>query len=1040
MGKADKPRKKVLTPFERLERRIKKEFVKKKLIGDIIIKENEYELLVAYFKSKCEVLFKSYTYRIKDPVFATAVVQIGIRYYDGKLWPHVASILGLKSFNQKHRESIGTSFIATLSSYNKVLTNKQEYVKNILMHGFVSNYYAYEMFDFLFKYYNLDLERDIRRNNKEMMDGLIETIQKSDNTNRTYLLVKQTADAIGINSRGGKIRIRWLLRLIDKCFWEQITPSNPVSRISILFNKWQEISEEFKFQYNKYNSCTLEKGKKSFSSPYLKSDYRNNRFELVLPTQLIKFEYDSDIKWIISVNECKNVLRTSIYQAVTGYKTVPVEINIANIEIFNEIECGLYCGDNRIRVFKINSDCIRFFDIDGDSLNPNTGLPKGEVYAFTRADEIPKSEALIEIEVIGNLLRSFFEFEYGDIVRLPDGKPISIGKKIDEGLLYRKSVAGCYTLKDENQIPIYSFPPSIMLKIRESSSIGTLIVINGNRYRLFDSETTIVDLKDRKDEKGYITNLGDLGCKAEGTYTVYIDVPNDRTTRLWTFALINGFGYEFEESPYVFRSKGTIKFNGDISVESQDLYIEEKNSDENSYNFKIVPEVDDLHFVYKTSKESIDLYFEIPTFKWSFDSKEWNVDKPSDIWHSKFPSKVYIKYPTDRLTLSIDEELEISDNQGNNVICNKSKTKGNFECNTIRFKSWFGREKAKRIIYIDFIKNRTEFIGVITKSTIVSQILKGDFQSKRLIGEFEIVGYANYYADIILLESNKTIREKVPIIDGMFEFFDELESGLYKVAIFEDEEDETGFGIYNYLPLGEFEHDIINPYNLNGKNIALKHFKKSAKGAGEYFFSCRYVICNLKKIEEMQNSVYVGMLMIKTFSDNSPICYKVRVEFISINELRQIYLTFFDGYDYLEFLYDYIRRIIVKDEEIGLSRAIKYRRYEPLYSGDYYYTIEFTNDIPNNYILPSDYSLPEIAAAKDSNEKTPLEEECYGDILLSEIGISKLILNCLKKANIITIRDAIDRGINKFGHIRGLNKKMHKELTDRLYSFGVKIR
>lgn len=133
----------------------------------------------------------------------------------------------------------------------------------------MSDYYANEMFDFLFKYYNIDLERDLRRNNREMMQNLIDVIQRSDNTGRTYLLVKQTANAISANVRGGKIRVRRLLRIIDKCFWDQITPVNPVSRLSVLFNRWQENSSEFKLQYNKYHGGTIcEGGKKSYSSPY----------------------------------------------------------------------------------------------------------------------------------------------------------------------------------------------------------------------------------------------------------------------------------------------------------------------------------------------------------------------------------------------------------------------------------------------------------------------------------------------------------------------------------------------------------------------------------------------------------------------------------------------------------------------------------------------------------------------------------------------------------------------------------------------------
>lgn len=1042
-----KPKKRVLTPFERLERRIHKQFKKKIFIGDIIIEEDEYELLERYFVNKYKLLSNSYEKRINDPVFATAIVQIGIKYYDGRLWPHFAHILDIDCINQGQREIIGGSFTTTLLCNSKIVQNKNEYVKNILMHGFVSDYYANEMFDFLFKYYNLDLERDLHRNNKEMMDGLIETIQKNDNTGRTYLLVKQTADAIGVNIRGGKIRIRWLLRLIDRCFWEQVTPSNPISRISILFNKWQESSEDFKTQYNKYHSGDTEKGKKSFISPYLKCDYRNTSFKLILPTQLIKFEYGEDIRWIIYNGENKKVAKVILYQAVTGYKTETLEISIDPVELFNKMEFGLYSGDTRIRLFRIKNDCIRFFDKDGDYLNPSAGLLKGEIFAFTKVGEIPKSEALVEAEQIGNLLRSCFELEYGDIVRLPDGKPISIGKKIEEGLLPRKLVLGCRALKDDITMSVYSSPPSIMLKIQAKSSTGTLIEMNGIRYRLIDSETTVIDLKDRSGETGYIINLGELGCKTNGTYTIYIDVPNDRTNRLWHFTLINGINYRFEEAPYIFQLKGTIKFNDELVLDDIDGY-KEKNIDENSYNFKILPEIDDLHFIYCTSKEDIDLFFEIPVIKWSFNNKDWNIDKPFDIWHSNFPSTIYMKYPGDRIALGMEETHDITSNQECGITYLRSKSKGIFECNVIRFKSWFGREKVKRTIYIDFINNRTEFIDVITKSVVTSQLLKGDFLSNIMIGELQITGYANYYADIMLLGSGHLIKEKIPIINGKFKFEDELISGLYKVSIFEDEEDDTGFGLYNYLPIGEFVHDIINPYNLNGKCIELKYFDKGPGGLAKYFFSCKYVICDLCKVDDKDMSIYQGILTIITVNEVSPICYSVKVEFTDIEKLQYIFLTFFDGYDYLEFLYDNSRKIIVKNEEDGLTRAAKYRRYEPLYGGDYYYAIEFTNEIPYLNVLPNIAVGKELIKEhinKSEDLVAPKEKDVDIDLdkmerLLSDIGLSNLVLNCLKKSNVYTIKDVVDKGAKKLGHINGLNKKMHKELIDRLYSFGINVR
>ncbi len=65
---------------------------------------------------------------------------------------------------------------------------------------------------------------------------------------------------------------------------------------------------------------------------------------------------------------------------------------------------------------------------------------------------------------------------------------------------------------------------------------------------------------DRSGETGYILNLSDYGCTEDGLFNVAVDVPNDRTNRFWQFVLINGISFEFEDAPYIFKSKGTIRF------------------------------------------------------------------------------------------------------------------------------------------------------------------------------------------------------------------------------------------------------------------------------------------------------------------------------------------------------------------------------------------------------------------------------------------------------------------------------------------------
>ena len=204
---------------DRLMRRISKLFDKKKLIGDIVIDDEEYEILINYFRDRYKAITTSGLHNVNDPIFATALVQIGIKNYSGNYWTHVAEALAVEKLSQYHRNYIANAFFNTLKLHNRLLLNDTECLNNVLMHGFVSDYYANEMFDFFFKYYLLDLERDLERNTKEMMNNLFEIIQRKDNTGRTYLLVQQTANAINMNSRGGKIRIRRFIRQMDEVFW-----------------------------------------------------------------------------------------------------------------------------------------------------------------------------------------------------------------------------------------------------------------------------------------------------------------------------------------------------------------------------------------------------------------------------------------------------------------------------------------------------------------------------------------------------------------------------------------------------------------------------------------------------------------------------------------------------------------------------------------------------------------------------------------------------------------------------------------------------
>lgn len=1061
----------ILSPIEIMLRRINREFYKKRLIGDIAINNDEYALLIDRFRVQYELLKNSPNHIIVDNTFALSLVQIGIKYYDGGFWPHVAKELGIGSLPPYQTLWIGESFYSTLVKYDKLRLSRGEWVNNILMHCFVSDLYAENLFNFLFAYYRLDLERDLLRNNREMMNSLVEIILKNDNTGRTYWLVRHTSDAVHVNTKGAKIRLRRLLRLIDNCFWEQITPVNSSNRLSKHFLEWYKNSNDFNLEYVKYHGGNnAGRGGKSFSTPFLQCDFSMGAFRIYFPTQLIDFAYSYDVYWKISCGETENRLGVNLYQGVTGNKTEETYLDLQVSELFNEYNISLMCGDMKVRRFKITADDTRFFDKNGDYIHTEN-LPTGKVFAFSLIGATPVSEAIIDSERIGDLILSYFEFQYGDIIRLPDGKPVSIGRKLEEGLLPRSRINGAYSLNEDGaQIPIYNKAPALLIKMQPSRTPGTLIQVNGRRFRMFDKDTVVVDLDERSGEKGYIINMADYGCSEDGIYQLFIDVPNDRSRRFWEFTVINGFGFEFEDAPYIFNPRGTIRFKDKLKILSD--RGSKKLHGENAFNFEIDPNCDDIMFSFLTDLVMIPLRVYAPVFRWKFDNGDWQIERPPELWHSEFPIMIYIKYPDDYLTICMDD-VGNYETQEQEQSYKKLKEKHLFECDVTRFKSWFGREIAMRQVLLQFRDRKKEFIRVVTKSIALSCIIRGDYQNDILVGEVDIIGKARYYTDIKL--NNLVLAEKVVINQGRFELETELVSGNYIIDIFEEDEDDTGFGDICFYPVAHFEQELLNPHNLCGKCIEVKRIRNGQKSIFYLPLNYRFTIENLSYSDGMDKLNYVGQM----FVDNSigqygrlVASYPVNVNFYNANKLKYVKLSFLDDNEPEVFLYDSKRRIIVKEENRELSRTERYRRYTPLFEDEYVFEVDFI--IPSNRVaksIPTDIPKEKVKQFQNINQSdrnNPSSSTVFTKgfwksnyttkhteftqpaklktfnlpelIPIENLNLSQRTFDCLKRAGILTAGDISNQTFKSFLKVRNLGLKSMHEAINKIKLLGLNIR
>ena len=75
---------------KRLTAHIKKEFEKKFFIGDIVISDQEYKLLLKESKQIAAVIMRAGHAAADSVTLAVTMVQIGIRRYDGRFfWPYI---------------------------------------------------------------------------------------------------------------------------------------------------------------------------------------------------------------------------------------------------------------------------------------------------------------------------------------------------------------------------------------------------------------------------------------------------------------------------------------------------------------------------------------------------------------------------------------------------------------------------------------------------------------------------------------------------------------------------------------------------------------------------------------------------------------------------------------------------------------------------------------------------------------------------------------------------------------------------------------
>lgn len=920
-----------LDKFSILRNKILDEFRNVKLVGAIEINDEEYELLCQYFRKKYKMIEKQVKDKVVDIPFSIAVVQIAIREYDGNFWNHIGRVLQIESVAWYQKKLIAGSFIETMEKLGKPTSHENEYVANVMMHCFITDHFLERFFEYLFQYYNLDLERSLSETGEIESEYICNCIVES-SSKRQQLLSKYIFLSIMEDFDYCKKIIAELLVAIDQSFWDQEVTSITSFKMKERFNIWKEKSDFFQVEKRNYQrndkADADNERKKYYKTPYLECDLENARFYIILPSQLIKSNNGENIVWKIKSQlereyecECKKVYAV--------YKTNEIRFEIERGEAFEEFRFELLEEGKVQHSFVWEKQNVIFIDEMGNWLKGEQ-LKEGSCFAFSEVGTKITSEGLLSSRVRKGLRFYEFDLSYGDFICIDEKTNYYIGENITEGLTKSGIYKGlCLATEIDENIPIYKKLPLIIVEVENGQLQGTAIIVNGKKARL--SEVDFINIVYSKDinKKYYCFKIDRNSEIQEGWNEILIDFPGGKQ-RYYEFGYVKDLEYTFLDSPYIFVNRGILQINREI--ENDKLLLEHKKMEKSEYNFSLKTlKQSCISLCTKISQKELEIRFEVPVFMYGFKENDWHIEKPEDIWHADFPEMLYVRYPSEKLAIEMNKTKYPFQQTY------KSNKNGEFLCDLTKLKSYFDNSLVIQSIDICINNMRFECLRRIGKSYFVNGRLEGDYERESVVGVVEIIGKGEYCAD--LFYENEMIAEKIPIIDQRVEIKIEIQTGSYTMKLYEKEDDEFGFDI-SYTLIGSVTSDLLNVSDLTTKNVHIKKIIGIGQNPnlslnGKY----HYEITDLVK-RDMHT--YEGRLYVIFGTDFQSACF-VRMVIPNLNKVHEVFLYFIDEEEENnEFLYDSYYQALVQCEDKKYSKAEVYLRYEyTIFQDDFLFVVEY---------------------------------------------------------------------------------------------------
>lgn len=912
------------------------------LLGQVDISEEEYQDLLHY--SRRFVFDASPAMGVKtDICLSITLVQVAIREFkEGRYWQYFCDAIDKKISSSK-MNYCGKVFAATVKKLGLLYidnddASSQMYVENIKAHAIVTNYYMKGFWEFLSSYYEKNLFRQISDDLFEDIDLLSafmkNTLDSSSDSiigeevkghaSKSYKLLKGTRGALAYSNPDAILSLlKPLLHYIDNYYYDSEYPEDD-NRFATCFEAWckEKETSENKIEKRKKNRLLASR------RPYIHYDFNQTLAYLVIPSQKFRDnECEGDASVLITINGVEKRMNLDIYKSFGIYISEKVSVPIPSV--FDDISINIESGITK--KYKILSSDYRI-------INKNCDV----IYKLVLGDNLLLTKKNIEVSFEGQTECVDYSDEYKGFdyysLRISDDSIVHVGKRT-------VSIAGEYSEVPVFEEEISSFEvfdsndeklivtrkhPTVSFMIQDRKIMGTVLVVNGTKHSINDIEKIVACSTINSNDRAITIDLEKVLPRVDGTFAVYIDVPDEKTIAVPKYVRLEKMDLVFNKSIYSaydeiylwVKNKST-----NIWPDREDVSLVAIGVDSDEYQIPIVDNADDVTFHLHLNEEMI-IKLPLKIIKTGFSLDELSYSTQEYIWYSNLQESLYCSVP------DVEEIRVYLNHDKDNYVKGFSISRGLFRVDISELKQKITGNIYKGWEYINILCIGAKKNSFLLYSVLRVMWVEPYFDFKMLNGHLCFDSIVKGDAKLVVDIEDEYTKEKLvkdkEITSGIIEFPNLPVNGLYSIIPKMVEEDEFGFNstVVKMRPL--FNQSYINFDDLTDCRLPIADliFMEEEKP-----LSYEYNIDIRKKIDD---NTYEGYM--HGFKKDNRRSSKKRFGRVQIKVLEnsdkcvfiQIYTSTYDEYDedWIELYYDNEFKTLLHVNDNALSRSSSYDKFE----------------------------------------------------------------------------------------------------------------